>query len=113
MDFDEYQKAAKKYDLFRETNHLNEVGFLEKFLGLAGEAGEVTDKIKKIIRDKGGVISESDKILIEKELGDTLWYLAAISRYLGIPLSEVAKMNIEKLEGRFMRNKLHGEGDER
>lgn len=113
MDFNDYQEAAKKYDLFQEVNSLNEVGFLEKVLGLVGEAGETADKVKKIIRDKGGVVSEEDKILIVKELGDTLWYLAAISRYLEVPFSEVAKMNIEKLESRFVRNKLHGEGDER
>ena len=113
MDFDEYQKKAAKYDLFDKVVDLNEVGFIEKVLGLVGEAGETADKIKKILRDKNGKVSDEDRDLIAKELGDTLWYIAAISRYLNVPLSEVAQGNIDKLESRYQRNKIHGEGDKR
>lgn len=113
MNFDEYQEKAKKYDLFEVTNDLDNVAFCEKVLGLVGEAGETADKIKKILRDKNGVATDEDKMEIAKELGDTLWYLANIARYLEIPLSEVAQMNIDKLESRMNRNKLHGEGDNR
>ena len=113
MDFDDYQDKTKKYDLFDSTTDLKEVGFIEKVLGLTGEAGETADKIKKILRDKDGIVSNEDKDLVTKELGDVLWYLAAIARYLNIPLSEVAKGNINKLESRLQRNKLHGEGDKR
>lgn len=113
MDFNGYQEKAKKYDFFEATDDLREVGFIEKVLGLTGEAGEVADKIKKLLRDKDGAISDEDKALVIKELGDTLWYLAGISRYLGVPLSDVASGNIDKLESRYQRNKLHGEGDER
>ena len=112
MEFDEYQEKAAKYDLFEKAG-INEVGFLEKVLGLVGEAGETADKIKKILRDKDGVVSDEDRDLVVKELGDTLWYIAAISRYLGVELSEVAGGNIEKLESRYQRNKLHGAGDKR
>lgn len=113
MKFDEYQKKAAKYDLSEETADLKAVGFIEKVLGLTGEAGETADKIKKILRDKDGVVSADDRELIVKELGDTLWYIASIARYLEIPLSDVASGNIEKLESRWQRNQLHGEGDER
>ncbi len=113
MNFDEYQEKAAKYDLAEATTDLKAVGFIEKVLGLAGEAGETADKIKKILRDKEGVASEEDHELVVKELGDTLWYIASIARYLGVPLSSVASGNIEKLESRYQRNKLHGEGDER
>lgn len=113
MDFDEYQKKAAKYDLFEATGSLKDVEFLEKVLGLVGEAGETADKIKKILRDKGGVTSDEDKEAISKELGDTLWYIASVARYMELPLSEVAKQNIQKLESRYQRNLLHGEGDER
>ena len=89
------------------------MAFVEKILGLAGEAGETADKIKKILRDKDGIICEEDKIEIVKELGDVLWYIASISRYLGVPLEEVARTNLEKLEGRRKNNLLHGEGDNR
>ena len=113
MDFDEYQKKAAKYDLAKATVNLKDAGFIEKVLGLVGEAGETADKIKKLIRDKDGVISEEDKELVTKELGDTLWYIASISRYLGVSLSDVAQGNIDKLEDRFQRNRIHGEGDVR
>lgn len=113
MDFNEYQEKASKYDLFKTTTDLKAVGFIEKVLGLVGEAGETADKIKKILRDKNGVVSREDKDLVMKELGDTLWYIASISRYLGVDLSEVASGNIAKLEDRYQRNRLHGEGDER
>lgn len=113
MKFDDYQKKTKKYDFFEATEILKQPGFIEKVLGLAGEAGEVADKIKKILRDKNGVVSDDDRAAVIKELGDTLWYIAAISRYLGVPLSEVASINIDKLESRYQRNRLHGEGDER
>ncbi|MBR2998409.1 nucleoside triphosphate pyrophosphohydrolase family protein [Candidatus Saccharibacteria bacterium] len=113
MNFNEYQKKAAKYDLAEATADLKAPGFIEKVLGLVGEAGETADKIKKILRDKDGVVSEEDRELIIKELGDTLWYIAAISRYLEVSLSGVANGNIAKLEDRYQRNKLHGEGDKR
>ena len=113
MNFNEYQEKAATTDLFQPSGNLGEVGFVEKVLGLAGEAGEVTDKVKKVLRDKEGVFSEEDKLGVAKELGDVLWYLANISRYLGIPLDEIAKMNLAKLEDRANRGKIHGAGDER
>ena len=113
MNFDEYQKTAGEYDLARATANLKDTGFIEKILGLVGEAGETAEKIKKILRDKDGKASKEDRVLITKELGDILWYVASIARYLNIPLSEVAELNIKKLESRRQRDKLHGEGDER
>ena len=116
MDFDEYQKKATKYDCFDEPEkmtNLSEAGFLEKVLGLSGEAGETADKVKKIIRDKQGKFTEEDKGEIIKELGDVLWYLAGISRYLEVDFSAVAKGNIDKLESRFQRGKIAGNGDNR
>ena len=113
MEFDEYQKRAAKFDLSEATTDLKAVGFIEKVLGLTGEAGETADKIKKLLRDKNGKFTDEDKDGVKKELGDTLWYVAAIARYLGIPLSEVASSNIDKLESRYQRNQIHGAGDER
>lgn len=122
---DDYQTSALKYDTFSGYKDglmkyskdgiilANETGLIEKVLGLTGEAGEAADKFKKIIRDKGGVISGMDKEEITKELGDVLWYVAMIAEYLGVSLAEVAEVNIEKLESRWKRNKIHGEGDNR
>lgn len=113
MNLDKYQKQAAEFDLFETTVDLKSPGFLEKVLGLAGEAGEAADKVKKVIRDKGGYASEEDKVAIVKELGDVLWYVANVARYMGVSLSEIAEGNIAKLESRKKRNKLHGEGDNR
>ena len=116
MNFDEYQRKAAKYDCFDRPDEmatLTEEGFLEKVLGLSGEAGETADKIKKIIRDKQGKYTEEDKAEIVKELGDVMWYLAGIARYLKVDFSEVAEGNIQKLESRFTRGKISGSGDNR
>ena len=113
MNLDKYQKRAAEFDLFETSVDLKAPGFLEKVLGLVGEAGEAADKIKKIIRDKGGYASDEDRQAIAKELGDVLWYLANVARYLNIPLSEITKGNIDKLSSRKKRNKIHGEGDNR
>ena len=112
MKFDDYQEAIEEFD-FYEPKGLNDVGFIEKVLGLTGEAGETADKVKKVLRDKNGQISAEDKQEIAKELGDVIWYVASIARYLELPFSEVAKMNVEKLTSRKNRNKLHGAGDNR
>ena len=116
MNFDEYQGKAAKYDCFDRPDEmatLTEEGFLEKVLGLSGEAGETADKVKKIIRDKQGKYTEEDKTEIVKELGDVMWYLAGIARYLKVDFSEVAEGNIRKLESRFNRGKISGSGDNR
>ena len=122
---DDYQEATLKYDTFSRYKEgtverskegimiATETGLLEKALGLPGEAGEAADKFKKIIRDKDGIISKEDREEIVKELGDVMWYVSTIAKYLDVPLSEVANGNIEKLESRLQRNKIHGAGDNR
>ena len=82
-------------------------------LGLAGEAGEVCEKVKKIMRDKGGVLSEADALEISKELGDVLWYLSALACEINVALSTVAEDNIDKLHSRKERGMLQGSGDNR
>lgn len=82
-------------------------------LGLNGEAGEVAEKLKKIIRDKNGQTSTNDRIDIAYELGDCLWFIQEIATELGFSLDEIAKMNIEKLHSRKIRDKINGSGDNR
>lgn len=116
MNFNEYQRNAAKYDCFskpEKLDNLAEAGLLEKVLGLAGETGETADKIKKIIRDKEGKYTEEDKAEIVKELGDVLWYLAGIARYLEVDFDTVAKRNLAKLEDRSRRGTIGGSGDNR
>lgn len=119
MNFNEYQESARKYDTFsyedfvRAGSKVSDIGVLEKVLGIAGEAGEACDKIKKIIRDNDGVVTDERRLEIVKEFGDVLWYLAIVSRYLGVEFNEVAEINLKKLEDRFQRNQIHGAGDNR
>ncbi len=81
--------------------------------GLNGEAGEVADKFKKIIRDKGGIMSSDDSESIAKELGDVLWYVSEIAFELGYTLQTIATMNIKKLSSRKKRGMIGGSGDNR
>ena len=85
-------------------------------LGLAGEAGEVANKIKKIMRDRKGDVNNLPgevKDEITSELGDCLWYISALATDLGIGLDGVAFENIKKLDKRQANNTLHGSGDKR
>lgn len=109
MTFQEYQEEARKTAIYPNKNN----NFIYPTLGLAGEAGEVAEKIKKVIRDGNGIVSEEKKVEITKELGDVLWYVANLSKELGITLEEVAQKNLEKLQSRQQRNELHGSGDNR
>lgn len=117
MNFNEYQNQAIQTDVAHNatTESARYNGYMEKVLGLAGETGEVLEKIKKMIRDKDGVfsISNEDRESLQKELGDVLWYLSAIAYYNNIELQDVAVHNLEKLEDRKKRNKIHGSGDNR
>lgn len=81
-------------------------------LGL-GEAGEVQGKIKKIIRDDGGIITDEHREAIKSEIGDTLWYLTSMCQNLGFTLEDAANYNIEKLRDRHARKAVHGSGDNR
>ena len=81
-------------------------------LGL-GEAGEIQDKIKKIIRDDGGVITDEHREALKLEIGDCLYYLASMCQNLGFTLEDAANGNIKKINGRRARKTLHGSGDNR
>jgi NTP pyrophosphatase (non-canonical NTP hydrolase) len=109
MTFEEYQVEARKTAIYPDKDN----NFVYPTLGLAGEAGEVAEKIKKVIRDGGGIVSEEKKQEITKELGDVLWYVANLAKELGISMNDVAEKNIEKLKSRQDRNQLQGSGDNR
>lgn len=115
MDFNEYQRKAMSTDLEgkREGDNIFYLGFMTKALGLTGEAGEVAEDIKKILRDKDGKITDEDREILAYELGDVMWYVAVVADYLGITMEEVVEKNIEKLQSRKERGVLHGAGDNR
>ena len=77
-------------------------------LGLMGEAGEVAEKVKKIIRDNNGEISEEQRLNLGKEIGDVLWYVAALCDELNLDFNQVAQDNIDKLQSRKERGVLGG-----
>lgn len=108
-DFDDYQKECGKTAVYPKVGEK----FVYPLLGLQGETGEVSEKIKKVFRDEGGHITPEKREEIKKELGDVLWYLAQLSKELGIKFSDVAKGNLEKLASRKVRGTLHGNGDNR
>jgi NTP pyrophosphatase (non-canonical NTP hydrolase) len=109
MNFSDYQLKSRKTAKYPSIGHL----VVYPTLGLANEAGEVAGKIKKIFRDKSGVISAEDRAALKGELGDVLWYLTQVCTELGISLDEVAEHNLEKLFSRLERGKISGEGDDR
>ena len=109
MDFKTYQKKA------RETAQYPNLGSNNIYptLGLVGEAGEVAEKVKKVIRDKNGIFDEESKIAIKKELGDVLWYISNLSTELNLDLDDVASLNLDKLKKRAAKGKISGSGDNR
>jgi NTP pyrophosphatase (non-canonical NTP hydrolase) len=108
MEMNAYQVAANETAVFPPDQ-----GIVYTTLGLASEAGEVADKVKKVIRDSDGVFSEEVRESIKMELGDVLWYVSGLAWELGYSLDDVADANITKLSSRFDRGKIGGSGDDR
>jgi len=109
MNLNEYQtlalRTARPKQAKDELYHL--------LLGLCGEAGEIAEKTKKIIRDQDSDFSKLDTTDLKKELGDVLWHIAVISDYFDITLEQVGDTNIKKLASRLERGQLSGSGDDR
>ena len=103
MTLSSYQKAAAGTAIY-PTQH----AITYPALGLAGEAGEVANKVKKIIRD-----GKMDKPALVAEIGDCLWYIAALCRDLNVDMEVVAKSNLDKLYNRKQKGTLQGSGDTR
>jgi len=82
-------------------------------MGLSGEAGEVCNKVKKILRDGGGVLSNEMKTKLLGELGGVAWYLVALTEEFGFEIEDVLEYNYEQIRGRQARNTLKGDGDDR
>ena len=109
MTPNEYQTAALSTAIYPNMGQ----NFVYPALGLVGEAGEVADKLKKVIRDNGGVLTDPVRDAVAKELGDCLWYLAVLAYEMDYDLNEIAQINIDKLNSRKERGVLSGSGDNR
>lgn len=108
MTLSEYQEKAATTALYPK-----EQGMAYTVLGLNGEAGELADKYKKVIRDSQGKMSDETRLAMSKELGDVLWYVAMCAKELGSDLETIAQMNLDKLFSRQKRGQIQGAGDNR
>lgn len=108
MDFSVYQAATSTTAIYSK-----DVALVYTTMGLASEAGEVAGKVKKVIRDNGGLMSREKKAEIADELGDVLWYVARLAAHLEIDLNDIASLNLIKLTSRKERNVISGSGDKR
>lgn len=108
MTLNEYQQAA-----LETANYPTEYNIIYPALGMNGEAGEVADKVKKVIRDNNMEFTDDRKREIAKEIGDVLWYCAALAHDIGYTLEEIGEMNNAKLRSRKARGVISGSGDNR
>ncbi len=108
MTLDGYQAAARQTALYPDDHKVTYPA-----LGLASEAGEVAGKVKKVLRDHGGVFGPEQTAAIRDELGDVLWYVAVLASDMGLSLDDIAAGNVEKLRSRLQRGTIQGDGDNR
>lgn len=117
MEINEYQKMALETAVYQK-----EFKTIYPALGMNGEAGEVADKVKKVLRDSDVIVRDGSGAIIlpdakreelAKEVGDVLWYVATMAYDLGYTLEEIATMNYQKLKSRQQRHQLNGSGDNR
>ena len=113
MNMQEYQAQALQTAVYPDIGN----NFIYPTLALADEAGEVAGKVKKLIRDKQkftpAELNDDERAELQKELGDVLWYVAALAQELGLSLDAVAAANLKKLASRQQRGVLGGSGDDR
>ena len=108
MTLNEYQEKALSTAIYSDNYKI-----IYPTLGLTGEAGEVSDKVKKVLRDKDGNFDEETNKQIALELGDVMWYCATLANDLGYTLDDICQMNYDKLQSRKNRDMIHGNGDNR
>lgn len=109
MDLSTYQARSLQTALYPQVGQ----NVIYPTLGLCGEAGEVADKVKKVLRDRGGHFDAQIRAELRLELGDVLWYVAQLASELGLELDDIADANLEKLASRAARNVIGGSGDHR
>ena len=109
MDFSAYQQHARRTAVYPNQG----ANLAYPTLGLNGEAGEVAELVKKLYRDRGGKLDETIRAKLSKELGDVLWYVAALCAEADLDMQVVAENNVTKLADRQARDVLHGSGDDR
>ncbi|PJE75981.1 hypothetical protein COV04_01905 [Candidatus Uhrbacteria bacterium CG10_big_fil_rev_8_21_14_0_10_48_11] len=109
MTFSEYQKESRATAIYPPCGK----AYVYPVLGLASEAGEVVQVVKKIIRDQNGEVDDGGKRKLSGELGDVLWYVAQVATEFDLNLDEIASANMTKLNSRMARGVIGGSGDNR
>lgn len=109
MRFSDYQRLSRETAVYPQLGE----NLVYPALGLCGEAGETAEKVKKAIRDDGGVLTDERRDALAAELGDVLWYVAQLATEAGLDLESIADANLEKLASRRRRSVLQGSGDRR
>jgi len=109
MTFEEYQDKSRATAIYPEVGN----NFIYPTLGLVGEAGEVAEKVKKVFRDDKGIITDTKREELTRELGDVLWYMTQLSSELGLKVEDIAQDNLVRLQSRKERGVLGGSGDTR
>jgi NTP pyrophosphatase (non-canonical NTP hydrolase) len=109
MELSDYQERSRATAVYPGAG----ANLLYPTLGLCGEAGEVAEKVKKMVRDDAGVLSDDRREALAKELGDVLWYVAQLATEAGLDLDAIATGNLDKLLSRRERDVLRGSGDDR
>ena len=108
----DYQKIASSYAIY--PRHSPYLGLSYTALGLAGEAGEFANKVKKLLRDGDGQPPSPEVLLaLADELGDVAWYLSQAAREISFDLAVIMRMNLDKLSLRQRSGKIKGSGDRR
>jgi len=109
MELSDYQERSRVTAVYPGAG----ANLLYPTLGLCGEAGEVAEKVKKMLRDDAGELSPERRAALAKELGDVLWYVAQLATEAGLDLDAIAAGNLDKLLSRQERGVLRGSGDDR
>jgi len=109
MRLADYQRDSRATAIYPDAGE----NLLYPTLGLCGEAGEVAEKVKRMLRDDAGVLTDARRAALAAELGDVLWYVAQVATEAGLDLDAIAAENLVKLRSRRERSALSGEGDER
>lgn len=113
MKFQQYSDIAAGTAFYPDCDHGTVTAVTYVAIGLGGEVGELQNKLKKVLRDEGGRISEERGLALLDEAGDVLWYLDRLAYELGSSLEEVANANLDKLLTRQVNGTLQGSGDNR
>ena len=105
MNANEYQRQARQFAVYPDIGD----NIAYPTLGLTGEAGEVANQVKKVLRDDGGFVNTKRLAAIEDELGDVLWYVANLASEIGSDIEYIMEVNISKLAERRQQDLIHGD----